>query len=260
MRIPTLTGIVDLIALQNAITLILLSNDRLKDIPIIPELRLYLESDLQVDALWTLPRSALIVQPYAINSSAATGGPVGAGILVEMVEATTGSPGVDGPPLTWLINVVTFEDRNTNLTLEVGTGIMCEQIAQLVVDALHKQAVFGYGTLQATTRPITPAEDWMTLRPGILAYRSSLQATTYRPQTRRSTIAPATFDSGQCTLTCTDPDAHIIYTIDGTMPVKANTNALPYEGPFAVPSGTVILTATWKEDLILSEILGFVAP
>ena len=260
ITVPQLPGITDLVALQNAITLILLSEDRLTDVPVLPEIRLHQESELFVDALWTLSRNAVNVSPTVVEIQGEFGGKTGAGLLVEMPAAISHSPGVTGPPLTWEVGIVSFEERNINFTPVTGVGIMAEQLSQIVLDTLHLLSIRGFGVFQAASRVIAPAQDWMSLKPGIFAYRTIIQATIARPQTARSKIATATFSGGLCTITCADPDATIIFTTDNTTPVKANVNAVPYTVPFPVTSGQIVLTGTWTPERISSEILGFTAP
>lgn len=266
MNIPKLTGVVDLVALQNAITLLLCDDIRLVDVPILPEIKLQQESELQVDIMWTLPRSAFIVTPSGVTIGAGTG-PVGAGILVEMPGAKTSSPGVSGPPTDWEINVVAFEERNTNLTPNVGIGLMSEQIAQIVKDILQLQnfgtfasSPWGFGTLRANASWLNPAHDWMQIKPGIVAYRVSFTSTSGVKQTPRSQPVVVSFNTGMCTLTCSDILAAVYYTLDGSLPVKANPNAKPYSAPFSVNSGQQVLAASRRTGFISSEIWGNTAP
>lgn len=266
MNIPQLTGIVDLVSLQSAIGLILLSDERLKDVPMLPEVKLLAESEQQVDVLWTLPRQAVRFLPTRMDVDAVVSDgdgaqKVGCGLLVEMPSAASHSPAVTGPPLTWEVSIVAFEDRNTNFVNNVGIGIMAEQLAQLVLDILQLQQIAGYGTFQASSgKAIDVAHDWIALKPGIFAYRATVAATIGRNQTPRSADAKATFVGGNCTITCTDPNAEIRYTTDGSMPVKANPNATVYVNAFPVQSGDMILTGTFTPNKINSSVLRFFAP
>jgi hypothetical protein len=268
MNVPILTGLTDLVYLQNAITLLLLADSRIQ-VPVIPEIKLIMENDQSVEALWTLPQSAFTVTPQGvtINATAAPGS-VGAGLLVEMPEATAESPGVSGSPLTWGVNIVCFEERNTNFLAGTGSLITSEQYAELCLDMLQHQWIYGFGTLEAKRNIITPAHDWMNIHPGILAYRASFRATIGRIQSTRSASATPTISTGTCTITCTDNSATIYYTIDGSMPVSSNVNssnpagigATVYTAPFAVNSGTTVLCASQKTGLITSQVTGIKAP
>lgn len=262
IRVPVNNSVVDLVALQNFVTLLLLDDPRLDAVPIVPEIKFHMESDQQVDALWTLPRSSFVVSPSGVetvDSSGTSGGNnaaasslVGAGLLVEMPGANCDSPAVTGPPLTWEVNVVAMEERNTNFLPGTGTCVTSEQLAQIVLDVLHKQAVFGYGTLQANRQAISPAHDWMSMKPGIVAYRASLRADAGRKQTQRSANVAASWSGDTLTLTCADAGASIWYTTDGSVPCAANAiqgsaagvGATLYTLPFAVTSGTQVLFAS----------------
>ena len=250
----------DLVYLQNALTLLLLDDPRLANVPVLPEFKLYMESDQSVDALWTLPRSSFVVTPHGVSIVDATDGGnnaagsalCGAGLLVEMPGMDVDSPGVTGPAGTWEINVVAFEERNTNFLKDTGTFVTSEQYAQIVMDVLHLQAIFGYGTIAAKRSALAPAHDWMTQKPGIVAYRVSFSATAGRQQTLRSKTVAYSWTGDSLTLTCPDGGASIWYTLDGSMPVAANvlaenppgTGATLYTSPVAVPSGTTVLFAS----------------
>jgi hypothetical protein len=264
MLIPILGGtITDLCYLQNAVTLILLDDPRLANTPVIPQFLLQMESDQQVDILWQLPRSAFTVTPNHISIAPGNSGGnnavnpnpqglVGAGILVEMPEMEVNSTNVTGPPGTWSVNVVCFEERNVNLTNGVGTGITAEQYAQIVLDNLQLQWIYQFGTLKTKSNSIAPAHDWMSLRPGIMAWRTQLLAVTGRIQSTRSATVTATVSGGSCTLTCSDGGASMYYTFDQSVPCAANiqqnapagVGATLYTAPFAVTSGQTVLFAS----------------
>ena len=262
MNIPLLTnGVVDLTALQNTMALILCDDDRLNLVPILPEIKLHQESDLMVDAIWTLPRNAFKITPdgWTISQTGAAG-QSGCGLLVEHVEATCPAPNVSGPPLTWKVHVVAFEERNANLTPGTGIGIMAEQLAQIVLDILAGQYIYGMGAFVPEAQPIQPAHDMMSLNPGIFAMRATVQATVNRTQTQRSGNVTATFGGGNCTLACADGNAEIRYTLDGSMPLRTNSRSQVYTAPFAVNSGDQILAATRAAGKIGSAIVNFTAP
>ena len=269
IQVPINTSVQDLVYLQNAVTLILRDDPRLAAVPVVPEIKFLMDSDQSLDALWMLPAGAFTVTPtgVTINANAAPG-PVGAGILVEMPGATSESRGVTGPPLVWEIGVVAMEERNTNFLSGTGTGITSEQLAQIVMDILHLQAVFGFGTLRVRSSCFTPAHDWMQLKPGIVAYRASFEAEVGRKQTGRSASVSGSFVGDTLTLTCSDSAATIYYTTDGSMPCSSNVNtgnpagigASIYTQPFAVTSGMVVLFASRKAGTLLSGVYQATAP
>ena len=279
MNVPVLPGIVDLVALQRIVAAILADDPRLAYVPVALEMDFYMENITTVDALWTLPRSAITLTPTGmVLNASATPGPCGAGLLVEMPGATSDSPGVSGPPMTWDVNVVAFEERNANFLgansasqpgTTVGTCIMSEQLAQLAQDVLHLQFIYGFGTLQSKSATVAPAHDWMQRCPGIVCNRAALKAVVGRQQTTRTAAATPTITGGVCMIACADPLAAIYYTIDGSAPVAANvgqqnpgpsgTGAQLYTLPFAVASGTTVLCAARSPGLILSPVRGATA-
>lgn len=268
MNIPSLPGIVDLVALQNAVAMILMADDRLGTVPIIPEFKLHMESDIMVDILWTAPRSAFRVLSGSIavepGVSDTVQGPVGAGLLIEMPVAKCNSPNVTGPPLTWEINVIAFEERNVNLTPSVGIGILSEQLAQLVLDVLQLQAIWsgsgGFGTLRAAPTPLGPDHYWMNLKPGITAWKTTMSTTLGRAQTARSANVAFTFGGGNVTLTCPEPGCEIRYTVNGSTPVKINPDSIIYTAPFPITSGQLMLTSSWVPGKLISAVAGGIAP
>ena len=276
--------IADLTGLLNAMVLILLDDPRL-NVPVISEFKLQMESDQQVDILWQLPRSAITVLPNGILSvSGATGGNysapnpaapsslVGAGIMVEMPEMDVNSPDVTGSPATWKLSVVCLEDRNTNFTPGVGTGVTSEQYAQIVLDDLQLQWIYQYGTIKVKQNAIQPAHDWMSMKTGIYAVRVNFEATTGRLQSTRSALVTSFVNNGFCTLSCTDPGAAIFFTVDYSAPTSSNANTNPlaqpgvgatlYTAPFAVTSGQTILYASrnFTTNTTLSPVGGTVVP
>lgn len=269
INIPSLPGIVDLVGLQNAVAMVLLADDRLKNTPILTEIKLHMDSDIATDALWTLPRAAVQVRPGVVdlfsvvrdvNLPPEAAGPVGAGLLVEMVQGRVASRNVSGPPLTWIVGVVAFEHRNTNMDPATGTFIMAEQLAQIALDDLHMQYVYPYGQIAAQGNAVAPARDWEAIYPGITCWRTTLEGTIGRVPSTRSQNVSITFAGGQCTITCPDTGATIVFTVDGSAATKRNPNAQQYTGPFPAATGTVIVASSWKDGLITSAIVGAVAP
>lgn len=274
MIIPIQTGFTDLVALQNSIVFMLMDDPRIANAPVIPEIKTIMQSDLEVDMLWQLNRNAFVITPQGVWDIVPEnpGGLVGAGMLVEMPEMTVNSPAVTGSPATWNVNIVTFEERNTNFTPGTGTQITAEQYCQFAIDILQLQ-YFGpqFNTLQVKQQAIVPAHDWMELK-GVIAYRTQFTSTAGRTQTKRSPLPTLSINAGMCAIACSDTQAAIYYTTDGSMPVSANYNtnmtypnpdgvgATPYTVPFSVTSGQMILTATRSTGLTLSPVAFLIAP
>lgn len=260
MNIPKLPTIVDEVAVQKALTLILCSSAALSTVPILPQVKLLMEADLLTDSLWTLPRAAFTITEDGWQVNQGATGLVGAGILVEMPEMDNDSPGVSGAPATWMASIVAFEERNTNFLTGTGIGISSSQLCQMVQDSLHLQNIYGIGTFQCVQAAIRQATDWEDRNPGIIAYRTTLRAKVGRVQTVRSEPVTAQFNLGLCTLTCSDNTATIYYTTDGSVPVAANPAAVKYSAPFNVTSGTTVMFGSTKTGLNQSQINGATAP
>ena len=230
-----------------------------------------MENDQSIEALWSLPRTAFTISPNSITiNPGAAPGPVGAGLLVEMPGFTVNSPKVRGSPATWDINIVAMEERNTNFLAGTGTLITSEQYAELCVDIFQLAYIFPYGTLTVKQNAISPAHDWMQIRPGIVAYRTSFEATVGRKQSTPTLAAQPMIAGGMCTINVPDGLSVAYYTTDGSMPVSSNSNpnnpagvgATIYTAPFAVTSGTTVLCAARNPNpgYILSSINGALAP
>lgn len=267
MIIPATKAVANTRGLQAAVALILANDPKLARVPIVTEAKFLSEAELMLDVLWTVPRSMFTVKDGGIDiNTVVTPGPVGGGLLIEKFEARTDSPGVSGPPTTWKIKIVAFSENNVNFLPNLGINISADDLCQIAKDILHEQHIYGYGSLKADTNWLTPADDWMTIKPGIEASRLTLNATLGVIQTPHCKPVRITFAGNLCTLTCTDtdPELQIYYTQQkdaiGTMPVKANNKASEYSAPFEVESGDLILASSIKPNSNLSEITGEIAP
>ena len=247
---------------MKALTLILRDEPRFAAVPMLPEYKFLMDADVALDALWTLPVTAFVNTPDGFDvNPAATVGTVGNGILIEMPEMDDNSPGVrNGSPATWKVGIVGFCEPNTAFTSKVGTGFTSSQLCQIAQDVTQMLNIYGFGTFKSDVSAIKSATDWTGLKPGITAHRLTIGATIGRVVSQRSANAFATFNAGQCTLTCSDNTASIFYTGDGTMPVASNPRTQPYAAPFAVQSGQTIMFATKKTGTVTSQVLGAVAP
>lgn len=258
MNIPR-SGLIDEIAVQKALALLLCDNATLAKVPVMPETKLLMESELLVDALWTLPRAAFTVTTDGWVVNQGVSGLVGGGVLVEMPEMDTHSQGVSGPVATWRVGVVGFCELNTALVPGVGVGLTASQMCQAALDQLHNQNVYGLGTF-VSDQAIRYARDWVDLKPGVSAYRVTLTATVGRVQSTRSVPATVAFAGGNCSLECPDPGATIYFTTDGTVPAASNPSTETFSAPFSVRSGTTVMFMTEKAGLINSQVHGATAP
>ena len=256
---PQVQSVVDdFIALANTFALLLASDDRLQYVPVIPEYKLLMDSELATDILWTLPRACIQLTGTGWNVNTTVPDdpsqmpPVGCGLLVEMPTFVATATAVTGPPATTEINVVAFEERNINWTSGTGIFISVEQLASIALDVMHLWGHGLYGTFKAKPgmNP-SPARDWMEQKPGIMAYRATVHGMIGRQQTQRETVVTFNFSGGMCTLGCIDVAATIYYTLDGSCPVKANPQAVKYSGPFPSPaSGSLVFASAWAPGLV----------
>ncbi len=261
MNIPALANLVDEIAVQKLVALLLRDDDRLAAVPVLPEVKFAQESEISVDALWTLPAGAITVTKDGFNVGQAVDGTVGCGLLVEMPEMDDNSPGVrEGQPATWRIPVVGFCEPNVAFLTGVGTGFTSSQLCQIAQDVLSLVDVYGFGTLKVEGQTIRSANDWASLKPGVAAHRITFTATVGRVVSPRSSPGVVTFDAGLCSIACSDGSAEVRYTTDGTPPTKSNPAAIVYSAPFAVASGALVLCATRAASKVTSHLRGAVAP
>ena len=268
MIIPKLPSIVDEIALQKSLALILADEARLAAVPILPEIKLLAESELLVDALWQLPRTAfkLTEDGWVVNQTDPNVGTVGNGILIEMPEMDYDSPGVrNGSPATWKVGIVGFCEPNIAFTHGVGTNFTSSQLCQIALDVFQMLNIYGLGTFKTEQQAIKAAHDWVSMKPGVSAHRLTITATVGRLSSQRSANVTAAFAGpvngiDTVTLSCSDGAASVYYTTDGSEPVASNNCATLYSAPFTVASGLTVKFASKKTGLILSEILGAIAP
>ena len=262
MNIPTLPVLVDEIALQKTIALILRDEIRLAAVPIMPEVKFLMDAEIALDALWQLPVSAFTntADGFEVTQGGATG-TVGNGILIEMPEMDDNSPGVrQGSPATWKVGIVGFCEPNTAFTTGVGSAFTSSQLCQIAQDVFQMLNIYGFGTFKSEASAIKAANDWTSLKPGVTAHRFTITATVGRVVSQRSANVTAGFNAGNCTLTCSDGAAAVYYTTDGTPPVKSNPNATLYATPFAVDSGMTVMFSSRKSGVVVSQILGATAP
>lgn len=223
----------DYVQLQEDVTHLLLSAPPLERISVVQFRKLRLESELSLDALWQTYRA----------------GRCGAGILVEMPVVNVASPNVSGPAVNLILPLAVIEEPNTNFAPATGTLMSAEEIAQIIFDLLHLQAIEGLGTLRANA--IREAAEFP---PGLVAYRVELQLTAAGEQTARCAAPVISVAGGVATITTGTGGAEIRYTLDGSFPGASNPAALLYAGPFPVESGQIIRAGVTRENSNSSEI------
>jgi len=247
MSLPSLQklpNIVDFHALQADLLHGLLATPALHQVNIIEEHKFLLDSTVQVDAIWQTPRN----------------GGQGAGIIVEMVQATVQSPNLPGPVFDLEVGFVCVEERNLNFTPAAGTFLTAEQLAQICLDVWHRHFIEGIGTFQATG--IAPARDWFDDSTSIHAVRAKLKLANPRTQTPRVAIPDLTWntDSKQMSVTCLTPGAEIWFTVDGSFPAPTgNATAHQYSSAVPLESGQTFRAAAFADGYNLSPVRTYTA-
>jgi hypothetical protein len=185
---------------------------------------------------------------YRTMLTSGRGGKVGAAVIVLMPEAAGRTPNVTGPILQWNFPVVVIENDSLNMQADQGTLISAEEIAQMVLDALHHETDTGLGTFTVAGTAMRPESGFVF--PGCLGYRLNLLLSVGKTtQTARVAPVAAAVADGLCTLTCATASSSIYYTTDGTFPGASNAAATLYSAPFAVTAGQVVRAAGYKSGL-----------
>ncbi len=209
----------------------LLSCDLFASLNVVLERKFQMEQEVQRDAIWMTQR----------------GGCTGAGAFVEMPAIRVDKPNSQVNDLVG--GVVIFEERNTNLTAGVGTQVSSEQWAATVAEFMRGWILGQAGGLVIEPAAVSPANDFMSMYPGIICYRASVRQRLSRTIIPRCDNVVVTDDGGlNVTLAngALSPDADIYCTFDGSFPGQANPAAALYAAPFPVPSGSVVQAAAYK--------------
>ncbi len=226
---------IDLVQLQEDVTMALLSDSRLAAVNVIQYRKLRQQSEVDASAIYAKPRQ---------------GAQAGAGVLVEMPTMQVTEPNLPGPSGQFLVTCVVMEEPNQNMTAEAGTQIEAENIAQMVLECLHGLMFEGLGSLYSDDRPITPTEEWE----GLVAYRVSLRLrlTSDPKQIERVPVPTIQEQALQVTLKAV-AGADIYYTTDGSFPGPGNPDATKYQNPFAM-QGAVLRWAAYKAGMVGSNV------
>lgn len=184
---------------------------------------------------------------------------IGLASLVLMPSLRVVTPNVPGPQYDVSIIVRTFHDPKIN-----NTGLSAEDVALMNLSWLDGVIMEDLTQLHGDDRgdALKPNYDY----PGLLVYDSTLVGPMPRPLSLR-TVSPNFTDdgAGNVTLSCSDAQAVIYYTTDGSAPVPpANageqiapgqtSTVLTYSAPFPVVSGTVVKCVAWNPALLPSDV------
>ncbi|MGZ0657098.1 chitobiase/beta-hexosaminidase C-terminal domain-containing protein [Coraliomargarita sp. W4R72] len=212
-----------LVDLQSDLEGLLLSDPRLSEIPVLVERKGITEDD--------------IANAIGVFNTREGSDKTGLAIVVAM-------PGIESPAggSTMLqfktsIALHVFELPVVNLS-DSGHGISAESLAMQLLDLTHHWSAVSGRTLTPDSRAITPGN----AAEGYIGYDVNLvwqDGLTATPRTERPKI---TYDEAteKVSITCSDSDAIIYYTDDGTFPYPENPTVQIYNEP--VTNAGVIVT------------------
>jgi hypothetical protein len=229
----------DILQLQEYLFKGLLSCGLFDRFNIVLERQFLAQSELAVETLWLTAR-----QPD---------GPVGAGLYVEMPRLQVPKP--NSLQRNLLASIVAIENRNINL-LSTGTGTSCEELAELALDFMFGWVLGFSSGLTPDAGAITPATDLLQ-GDGLVVLRASVSMRReHRPWMRCDIPWISQAPDGTYTLGngANSPDADIYYSLDRSLPGRANLKAKLYQGPLDLQVGQIITFAAWRPNLLPSHI------
>ncbi len=154
-----------------------------------------------------------------------------------------------------LTGIVIFEERNVNMTPNVGTLKSAEGWATLIAESLRGWIFGKAGGLVIEPAAVAPAHDYMGLYPGLICYRVGVSQRLSRTIIPRCDMPIETDLNLMVTLTngANSSDAIIYWTNDGSFPGPAS-GGNEYNGPFPVNSGDIVQWAAAKPGFFLSNV------
>jgi len=175
----------------------------------------------------------------------------GAAVSVLMPMFDVKSPNLPGPQGELTVEVLAQEHPLINNGVS-GTRKTCESIAICVLQSLHQFRMEGATqNFYADQDAITPSLEFAPKLTYRLKLRAQLQLRD-KPRCLMPTIsevAPFTVQLTNRTI-----GDSIYFTTDGSFPRSGKESATLYTEPFAVESGTVVRWASYREDLLGSDI------
>ncbi len=173
-------------------------------------------------------------------------GKKGCAIQVRMPALRVMTPNVPGPQYQVEYTIRVFEDP-----VENNTGLTAESIALEILAWLDGAMLSGNATIIADNRgaALKPVYEYHDR----FAYDVVFVAQS--PQDSRDrTVTPTLSDdgAGTITLSCTDPNAQIYYSINTALPVVGVT--APYSAPFKVSAGDTVRFFAYTPGLLPSFI------
>jgi len=207
------------------------------------------------------PRAALTAAQIQDGINAALGtltpqnGQAGLCATILMPLLTTQKPDLPGPYLHIRCAVRVQENVMVNMGAG-GTQIPCEDAAIAVAQTLHLWTPGGTaGILRAGADTITPD----TSTAGRVTYDVLVESELDLDCSPKEAQPFISMTDGMVSIACSDSDAAIYYTTDGSMPWAGNGNyptaAVVYNGAFAAPAaGTLIRAAAFNAAMLGSDI------
>lgn len=217
---------------------------------IVLERQFLMQSELEWNAIWQTQRAG----PDGKPTDAAR---VGAGYYIEIPKLEVPRPNSRQRFLT--ASVVSIEERNLNMTPEVGTLMNAEDMAELALDFMFGWVLNISSALVPENAAILPARD-LQLGDGMVVYRTSVTLRVEKVPPPRCDQPQIIAGAGVWTIQNggNTPDATIYYTLDNSFPGRVNPVANVFAGPITVAAGTIINAMAWRQDRLpshLSQIL-----
>jgi len=205
------------------------------------------------------PFTQMVIQSVADEALAAwkvrVEGKAGLACLVMMPSLRVVTPNVPGPQYNVAIIVRTFDDPAVN-----NTHSTAEAVAMANLSWLDGVIIGGLTELHGDPQGEALKPNYSY--PGMRVYDSTL--TGPLPQDFGGRTADPTISispTGLVTLSCADAEAHIYFSVDGSMPmppaeaVAANNVPNLYSVPLAAPAGAWVRAVAWNPALLPSNVI-----
>ena len=188
------------------------------------------------------------------------GGCQGQGVLIEIPKLEVDDPNVSGPVFRPILSFVCVQAGDMAFAPGTGAQLYAEWIATIICDILHQQVDEGVGMFKCEGTVVEEASDPEFQYTN--AFRVTLKcAPLLVGQTYRVPPPAIAVNSYQATLSCSDAQALLYWTADGTFPGKGvGPSSQQYTAPFTVASGQVIRYAAYRQGFIGSVIRRYVVP
>jgi hypothetical protein len=196
--------------------------------------REYIASKVEQDAVWQSP---------------SPGGQAGIGAIVQIPSLMFPKPNSLQRTREYRIGI--YEDPDANFTPDVGTLRAADDWADMVVDFLWNWTLWRASGLILQDRAVVPDARFAEF--GIVGVAAVCYLRQERSQPARC-APPVIFANPNRLVQLSNADGSpMYYTTDGfSTPAPDNNGSLPgeqaatlYNGPFAVPPGSIVIAASW---------------